>query len=53
LTVGVSNDGSTWSSYTVSIADSGGVMEEVSGFAYVRASVNQNLNSLEVSAKGV
>lgn len=52
LTVEVSNDGSNWTAYTVSLDSSGG-KEEVTGFAHIRAKVNQNLNSLEVSGKGV
>lgn len=54
LTVEVSQDGgSTWDEYTVSIADSSGAKETVHGFADVRASVDQNLNALVLSAKGV
>lgn len=54
LTVEVSQDGGTnWDSYTVSIADASGHKETVRGFADVRASVNQNLNALSISAKGV
>jgi len=53
LTVEVSNDGASWSAYTVSIGGSEGVKETVDGFANVRAQVDQNLNSLEISSKGV
>lgn len=54
LTVEVSQDGGvSWDAYTVDIGGAGGVKEEVHGFADVRASVDQNLNALSVSAKGV
>ena len=54
LTVEVSADGGTnWDAYTVSIGGAEGVKEEVSGFADVRARVDQNLNALALSAKGV
>jgi len=53
LTVEVSNDGSNWSAYTVDIADSAGLKESVAGFSNVRAKVDANLSSLEISAKGI
>jgi len=54
LTVEVSVDGgTTWDAYTVSIGGAEGVKEEVSGFGDVRASVDQNLNALSISAKGL
>jgi len=53
LTVAVSNDGTNWSTYDVSIGGSEGVIETVEGFAHIRAKVDQNLASLDISAKGV
>jgi len=54
LTVEVSADGgANWDAYTVSIGGAEGAKEEVSGFGDVRASVDQNLNALSLSAKGV
>lgn len=53
LTVEVSNDGASWSAYTVSIGGSEGAKETVRGFAHVRAQADQNLNSLELSARGI
>jgi hypothetical protein len=53
LTVEVSQNGTDWSAYTLSIADSSGLKETLGGFAYVRCKVDQNLNSVEISAKGV
>jgi len=54
LTIEVSVDGgANWDAFTVSIGGAEGVKKEVSGFGDVRASVDQNLNALALSAKGV
>lgn len=54
ITVEVSSDGTTWRTFqTVNSSGTNSTLTEDTAFEYVRAYADQNLNTLEMSSKGV